>query len=165
MTAANHVAETNAARLDAIELSVHTAIGQTAALEGRLASHIEALGSAITAQTAIVESVRASMAQTDDLVGRVVEAVEVKLATAQQNGEENSTRLDAFENSLHTALGQTTALETRLAAAIQKIERDIEIQTALVENVRTSMAQTDDLVGRVVEAVEGILVDLGSVRS
>jgi len=66
---------------------------------------------------------------------------------------------------LSVASAASSACGENCPGAIQKFDRDIEYQTAIVENVRSSMAQTDDLVGRVVEAVEGILLDLGTVRS
>jgi hypothetical protein len=164
LTAIQQTAANNAARLEALEETVTCASRQIAMLEARLAGDLHQLEQEIKSQTAVIGSVRASMAQTDDLVGRVVEAVEAKLAAAHQSAEDNSTRLDALEHGVNSANRQNATFDSRLAEAIRKFDRDIEVQTAIVENVRTSMAQTDDLVGRVVEAVEGMLLDLGTVR-
>jgi hypothetical protein len=150
--------------LVALENTIQSQSRKIAMLEARLEDDLLALEKRIAAQNAILESVRASLVQTDDLVGRVVEAFETKLAAANQSVEDNSTRLDRMEQTVHSANRQTAVLDAQLASAIRKFDGDIECQTAIVEKVRTSMAQTDDLVGRVVEAVEGILLDLGTVR-
>jgi len=94
----------------------------------------------------------------------VVEAVEVKLAHAQETVEDTEARLEAVERSITAASQQNATLEATFSSDIQKVRKDIESQNAIVETVRASMAQTDDLVGRVVEAVEAVL-DLGSVLS
>jgi hypothetical protein len=158
------VVSDNATRVSALESTIHSANSRLALLESRLAGELRSLEQQIAAQTAVIESLRASMAQTDDLVGRIVEAVESRLLLAHQSAEENAARIELLESKLNSAGQQNANLNARLAGAIEKFDRDIEVQTVIVENVRTSMAQTDDLVGRVVEAVEGILLDQGTVR-
>jgi chromosome segregation ATPase len=162
---AQQVADDNAARLSTLESTVRSATGQLALLESRLAVDLQSLEKQVAAQTAVIEALRSSMAQNDDFVGRIMEAVESKLVLANQCAEETAVRMGVLEDKLNSAGQQNADLDARLAGAIEKFDHDVEVQTALVENVRTSMAQTDDLVGRVVEAVEGILLDLGTVRS
>ena len=72
-------AEDNAARLDILERGIRAAVDQSANLELRLVHHMEQLQTEVQSRFEVVESVRKSMAQTDDLVGRVVEAVETVL--------------------------------------------------------------------------------------
>jgi hypothetical protein len=165
LAATHQSAQSNAARLDALEQNLNSAGRQIALLEARVAGDVYDLKKEIKAQNAVIEMVRASMSQTDDLVGRIVEAVERKLAAADQSAEDSAARLDALEHTVQAASRQNVELDSRLAAVAQRFDKEIEVQTALVENVRTSMAQTDDLVGRVVEAVESILAEWGTARS
>jgi hypothetical protein len=72
-------AEENAARLDLVERGLRTASDHNSSLEFRLVNDIRQLQAEMKTRSAVVESVRKSMAQTDDLVGRMVEAVETVL--------------------------------------------------------------------------------------
>ena len=164
LTIGQQSAEKNVERMNALESAFNSVSQQNAALEARLGNEIRKIEKDIEAQAAVIDTVRASTAQTDDLVGRVVEAVEVKLAHAQETVEDTEARLEAVERSITAASQQNATLEATFSSDIQKVRKDIESQNAIVETVRASMAQTDDLVGRVVEAVEAVL-DLGSVLS
>jgi len=157
LTVTHQSAEKSSERLDTLEDSLNSICQQNAALEARLSSDILRIEKDIAAHTAVVEAVRASMARTDDLVGRVVEAVQTKLAHAQESAEENEARLEVLARSVNEASQQNAALESSLAGDIQQVRNDVEAQATVMETVRASMAQTDDLVGRVVEAVEAVL--------
>jgi len=162
---AQQVVDDNAIHLITLESAVRSATDQLALLESRLAGDLKSLEKQVAAQTAIIEALRSSMAQNDDFVGRIMEAVESKLVLANQCAEETDARIGVLEDKLNSAGQQNANLDARLTGAIQKFDHDMEVQTVIVENVRRSMAQTDDLVGRVVEAVEGILLDTGTVRA
>jgi hypothetical protein len=73
------IAEENAAHLDMVERGIRAANEMDAKLEVKLADNIRQLKIEMETRAAVVESVRKSMTQTDDLVGRVVEAVEAVL--------------------------------------------------------------------------------------
>jgi hypothetical protein len=126
------------------------------ALEARLSGNLQALEKQIMAQAASIEFLRGSIGQTDNLVGRVVETFETKMAAVNQSAEDNATHLGTLEQKFDATGQQNAVLEARLVKAMHQFVCDIEAQTAIVENVRTSMAQTDDLVGRVVEAMESL---------
>jgi hypothetical protein len=164
LTGAQQIVEDNAGRLNALETSVNFATSRLATLETRLAADLHTLEKQVTAQIAIIQSLQGSIGQTDNLVGRVVEAFEAKMAAFNQSAEQNAARLGTLSQTIDATSRQNAVLEARLVKAIRHVECEVEGQNAIVENVRSSMAQTDDLVGRVVEAVEGILLDLGTVR-
>jgi chromosome segregation ATPase len=164
LTGTQRMMDDNPGRLEALERSVNFATSQLAALETTLSAGLHALEKQMTAQAAIINSLQGSIAQTDNLVGRVVEAFEAKMAAFNQSAGESVARLDSLSQTIDATGRQNAALEARVVKAIHQFDCDIEAQTAIVENVRSSMAQTDDLVGRVVEAVESILLDLGTVR-
>lgn len=153
-------AETNTSRLGEVERGVQAAIEQFGA---RLAEAIGKIEQEISAERSVLESLRKSMAQTDDLMGRVVEAVEARLAATNRAVEEDAGRLEIVERGLKAATEQNARLESGLADGLLQLRLDNDARDAVVESVRKSTAQTDDLVGRVVEAVESIL-DLNGVR-
>jgi hypothetical protein len=100
----------------------------------------------MAAQTAILDSLQRSMAQTDDLIGRIVESFEAKLGAAQGTVEDSAARLDVVERGIRTA-----------ADSVRHVQTEMEAKAAVIQSVRKSMAYTDELVGRVVEAVETML--------
>jgi hypothetical protein len=153
-------AELNSSRLGEVESGLRAAIEQ---LGARLAEAVGKIEQEISAERAVLESVRKSMAQTDDLIGRVVEAVETRLASANRTSEENARRLEIVERSLKETAQQNLRLEAEMASGLFELRSDLEARDAVVQSVRKSTAQTDDLVGRVVEAVESLL-DLNGVR-
>jgi tRNA A-37 threonylcarbamoyl transferase component Bud32 len=115
--------------------------GRVRAIERDIATHISAL-----------ESARRSLAQTDDLIGRVMETVESQLAAFRRTAEENAGRLEILEQAIKTAGDQNAMLEARLADGMRRVES----QAAALESVHKSMAQTGELIERVMEAVESI---------
>jgi uncharacterized protein YhaN len=161
LTGDQQIVEDNARRLDDLEWIVKSATSQLEALEARVSGNLQALEKQIMAQVAVIESLRESIGQTDNLVERVVEAFETKMAAVIQSAEDNATHLGTLEQKIDAMGQQNAVLEAGLVKAMHRFECEIEAQTAVVENVRISMAQTDDLVGRVVEAMETILVDSG----
>jgi len=168
LSAAQQCVDANTARFAALEQSIGI-------VEVKLAEQINTLEKGNEAQAILIASVRTSMAQTDNLVGRVLEAMETiqesiktlkegdalnalttelaamkaDLSAAQQGVDANSARFAAMERSIGT-------VEAQLAGEIHALEKANGAQAALIESVRMSMAQTDDLVGRVVEAMETI---------
>jgi chromosome segregation ATPase len=143
-------AETNTSRLADLQKSTNAAIQQ---LGTRLEETVSRIERDIAAQTAILDSLQRSMAQTDDLIGRIVEGFEAKLGAAQGTVEDNTARVDAVERSIQAATD-----------SVRQVQTEMEAGAAVVQSVRKSMAYTDELVGRVVEAVETIL-DLNTERS
>ncbi len=146
-------AEVNTSRLGEFESGVQSAIQQ---LGAKLAEAVQKIEQELGTEKAVLESVRRSMVQTDDLIGRVVEAIEGKLADVNRNAKENSARLEMVDNRIKTASDQNV----RLADGLSQVQADIKARAIVIESVRRSLAQTDDLVGRLVEAVESILETL-----
>jgi hypothetical protein len=153
--------ELNASCLGDLERNVTSAIRQ---LESKLADAVTKMERDIEAQTSALETIRRSMTQTDDLIGRIVENFEAKLGTTQSSAEENAARIDAVERGIRTANELNAKLEVKLADNIRQLRIEMETRAAVVESVRKSMTLTDDLVGRVVEAVEAVL-ELNAARS
>jgi chromatin segregation and condensation protein Rec8/ScpA/Scc1 (kleisin family) len=149
--------------------------GRIGAIEVKLAEAILRLEKSNEAQAVSLESAQTSLAQTDNLVGRVLETMETVqesikkleagdalkdlaaelaalkagLAALQQGVEGNAARFTTLERS-------TEAVQAQLAEKIQTLEKENDIQASSIESIRASAAQTDDLVGRVVEAMETI---------
>jgi hypothetical protein len=143
-------AEVNTSRIGELESGVQSAIQQ---LGTKLAEAIQKIDQEIGAERAVLESVRRSMAQTDDLIGRMVEAIEGKLAEVHRSAEENSAHLEVVDQRIKTVAEQNA----KLAADVNQAQADMKARATVVESVRRSLSQTDDLVGRLVEAVESIL--------
>ena len=156
-----HREEANAYRLRDLEDGLNSAIQE---LGAKITATAHKLDMEFEAQTSVLESVRSSMARTDDLIGRVVDTVEAKLAAAQGRAEENAGRCETLEHGIQEAADQNAVFESRVADSLHQIQADLGNWAATVETLRKSMAQTDDLVGRVVEAVESIM-DLRAVSA
>jgi chromosome segregation ATPase len=150
LTRAHQSAETNRSDLADLQNSTNAAIQR---LGARLEETVSRIERDIAAQVSILDSLQRSMAQTDDLIGRIVEGFEAKLGAAQGTVEDNIARLDAVERGIQAATD-----------SVREVQTEMEAGAAAVQAVRKSMAYTDDLVGRVVEAVETIL-DLNIERS
>jgi len=153
--------EVNTFRLADLESGVQTAIQQ---LGAKLAESVQKIEQDVAAQKEVLESMRRSMTQTDDLMWRMVQTVEARLAAAQRASEESTARIEIVEKSIQSAADQNTRFESSVSDGLRQVQTEMQAHTAVVESVRKSMAQTDDLVGRVVEAVESIL-DLGTMRA
>jgi len=76
LKAAQEGVQANASRLAVLGQTVETLGQGNAALAAKLATDIEGMKALIDAQGKSIESIRASMAQADDLIERVVEAME-----------------------------------------------------------------------------------------
>jgi hypothetical protein len=161
LTQVQQNADFQAARLTSLESGVSDAFQK---LESRLAEAIGRIEQELVAQTTALEAIRRSIAQTDDLIGRVVENFEAKVGAAQVSTDDNAARIDVVERGVRAAGDQSAKLDFRLAEQMRQLQAEMESQASVVESVRKSMAQTDDLVGRVVEAVESVL-DLNTAHS
>ncbi len=73
-----------------LEQTIEATRQRTAAFQESVAAEMRALEQTVKAQGAIIESARTAMAQTDDLVERVVEALESLQSTVLEQSEERS---------------------------------------------------------------------------
>jgi hypothetical protein len=76
LAAAQRIADESGRRIDVLERCLKAAADQNARIEARVADDMRQVQTELEARAAAVESLRKSVAQTDDMVGRVVEAVE-----------------------------------------------------------------------------------------
>jgi hypothetical protein len=76
-------------RIDGLEQGAESARHQSAQFQEVVGSELRILEQAVKAQSASIESARTAMAQTDDLVERVVEALESLQSTVLEQNEEH----------------------------------------------------------------------------
>lgn len=149
-----------------LERGVDAVRQQNEALEIALNGNVRNCEEKVNAQAALIASVGASLAQTDSLVERLVEATQLRACGAELTDIQE--RVAALENNLGTAREATANLENSVSSVrqdsdtlqvkvngnVRDCEEKIDAQTALIGSVSASLAQTDSLVERLVEAIE-----------
>ena len=82
--------QATAERADRLEHAIETARQETTARQDALYAELNGVDRSVKAQSAAIESLRTAMSQTDDLVERVVEALESLQAVVLEHSEEKA---------------------------------------------------------------------------
>src|ERR1039458_3678413 len=81
-------------RIADVEGTLQDLSNRSAALQENLAADLSGIGQSLTKQAAAIDSARTAMAQTDDLVERVVEALELLQSSVLDQHEERAAPID-----------------------------------------------------------------------